>query len=341
MSARTFSLQELAEFLDCEYEGDSKAAVSKIATLEHAESHHLTFLAQDKFEKYLAECQACIVVLRLEKSDQFSGNKLLVTDPYMAYARLSQLFDSRQRIKTGVHPSAVVAASARVSEDACIGPNVVVGEAASIAAGTEISAGCIIGDGSIIGANCLLHANVTIYADVSIGHGVIIHSGTVIGSDGFGFAPSEEGWVKIHQLASVRIGNNVEIGSNTSIDRGALTDTVIADGVIIDNLVHIAHGVKIGEGTAIAGCVGIAGSATIGKHCTMGGAVAIAGHIEVADNTHFHGGTIVTKGNAQAGVFASAAPLQDVKKWRRNSVRYTQLDDLATRVKNLEKSLKK
>lgn len=341
MSAKTFSLRELAEFLGCDYDGDPTATVSKIATLELAQPHHLTFLAQDKFEKYLAECNAGIVVLRTEKSALFSGNKLLDADPYMAYARLSSLFDARRRVNAGVHPSAIIAASAVVSEHACIGPNVIVGDGAAVAAGSEISAGCVIGDGSSVGENCLLHANVTLYADVSVGNNVIIHSGTVIGSDGFGFAPSKEGWVKIHQLASVRIGNNVEIGSNTSIDRGALTDTIIADGVIIDNLVHIAHGVKIGEGTAIAGCVGIAGSASIGKHCTMGGAVAIAGHIDIADNTHFHGGTIVTKGNVEPGAFASAAPLQDVKKWRRNSVRYTQLDDLVTRVKNLEKSLKK
>ena len=167
----------------------------------------------------------------------------------------------------------------------------------------------------------------------------MVHSGTVIGSDGFGFAPSKGAWNKIHQLGGVTIGDDVEIGSNTSIDRGAIEDTVIEDGVIIDNLVHIAHNVKIGAGSAIAGCVGIAGSATIGKACTVAGAVAINGHISIADNSHFHGGTIVTKGNTEPGVFASATPLQSVKKWRRNSVRYTQLDELSSRIKALEKQL--
>jgi UDP-3-O-[3-hydroxymyristoyl] glucosamine N-acyltransferase len=181
---------------------------------------------------------------------------------------------------------------------------------------------------------------VVIYHGVSLGKSCIIHSGTVIGSDGFGFAPSRDGWKKIHQLGAVVVGDNVEIGSNCSIDRGALGNTVIHDGVIIDNLVHIAHNVKIGKRSAIAGCVGIAGSANIGENCTVAGAVAINGHISIADNSHFHGGTIVTKGNTEAGVFASTPPMQDVKKWRRNSVRYTQLDDMANRIKQLEKQLK-
>jgi len=338
MKNKLFSLQELAEYLDCEYLGDPLFQVGSIETLQLAGAAQLTFLAQDKYEKYLSKCKAGILVLKPTQQEQFSGNKLLVEDPYIAYARLSKIFDRRQAVATGVHPSAIIADSATIAATAAIGAKVVVGEGAHVGEHTEISAGCVIGENCQIGKNCLLHANVSVYADVIIGNEVLVHSGTVLGSDGFGFAPSKQGWVKIHQLGTVRIGNRVEIGSNTSIDRGALTDTIIEDGVIIDNLVHIAHGVRVGEHSAIAGCVGIAGSTTIGKNCTVAGAVAINGHIEIVDNTHFHGGTIVTKGVSESGAYASAPPMQDVKKWRRNSVRYTQLDDMAARIKRLEKA---
>ncbi|WP_075186719.1 UDP-3-O-(3-hydroxymyristoyl)glucosamine N-acyltransferase [Teredinibacter haidensis] len=340
MVKTTYSLKQLAEFLQCDYVGDTAVEVDAIATLEQATKQQLTFISQDKYEKYLPDCRAGILVLKPEQQEKFSGNKLLVTDPYMAYAQLSRIFESRQRVAVGIHPSAVVAESAMVAATARIGPNAVIGEFTVIGEDTEISAGCTVGDASRVGDNCLLHANVSVYAGVTIGDKVIVHSGTVLGSDGFGFAPSQQGWVKIHQLGGVRIGSRVEIGSNTSIDRGALTDTVIEDNVIIDNLVHIAHGVKVGEGTAIAGCVGIAGSTTIGKNCQIAGAVAINGHIEIADNTFFHGGTIVTKGVRESGAYASTPPMQDVRKWRRNSVRYTQLDDLANRIKDLEKAAK-
>ncbi|WP_045861565.1 UDP-3-O-(3-hydroxymyristoyl)glucosamine N-acyltransferase [Teredinibacter purpureus] len=338
MAVKSFSLKYLAEFLDCEWVGEATYEVSAIETLELAQGNHLTFLAQDKFAKHLPACRAGVLVVKAAQSDTFEGNKLLVDDPYMAYAKLSRIFERRNVIRPGIHPSAVVADSAVIDPSVGIGPNAVIGEHVKIGAGTEISAGCVVGDGSQLGDRCLLHANVTIYAGVFLGNDVKVHGGTVLGSDGFGFAPTQKGWVKIHQLGGVRIGNRVEIGSNTSIDRGALTDTVIEDGVIIDNLVHIAHGVRIGEGSAIAGCVGIAGSTTIGKNCQIAGAVAINGHIDIADNTYFHGGTIVTKGITESGAYASIPPVQEVRKWRRNSVRYTQLDDMAARLKALEKA---
>ncbi len=341
MSDKRFSLQQLAEYLGCDFLGDAGAEVESLASLEQAQQNQLTFVAQDKYAKLLAECRAGIVVLRPELQDSFAGSRLLADDPYKAFAKLSKLFDKRPRVEVGVHPSCVIADTAKVAATARVAANCVLEAGAIVGENTEIGPGCVIGANSVLGADCLLHANVSVYHDVAIGSHCIIHSGTVLGSDGFGFAPcKEEGWVKIHQLGGLRIGDRVEIGSNTSIDRGALNDTVIENGVIIDNLVHIAHGVRIGEGTAIAGCVGIAGSTTIGKHCTIAGAVAINGHIEIADNTHFHGGTIVTKGISEPGAYASIPPVQDVKKWRRNSVRYTQLDALASRVKNLEKHSK-
>jgi len=183
----------------------------------------------------------------------------------------------------------------------------------------------------------VLHHNVVLYHDVVLGDEVSIHANTTIGSDGFGYAPTPDHWQKIHQLGTVVVGDRVEIGANCSIDRGALGNTQIEDDVIIDNQVHIAHNVKIGRCSAIAGCVGIAGSTTIGEHCQVAGMVAINGHIEIADHTVFHGGTVVTHGNRESGTFASTPPLQELTKWRKNSVRYRQLDDLFQRVKALEK----
>ncbi|MEX1669382.1 UDP-3-O-(3-hydroxymyristoyl)glucosamine N-acyltransferase [Zhongshania guokunii] len=334
------SLSELAEYLDAQLVGDANHMIAGIADLQAAGSSDLSFINQESYLQYLAESATGAVILNADFADKYTGNKLIVANTYLAYAKVSALFESLSQLATGIHPSAVIAASAKVDPSAAIGPNCVVGENATIGNGAKLYSGVSVGDRASIGDNTLIHPNVVIYHGVSLGKNCLIHSGTVIGSDGFGFAPSRDGWQKIHQLGAVIVGDNVEIGSNCSIDRGALGNTVISDGVIIDNLVHIAHNVKIGKRSAIAGCVGIAGSATLGENCTVAGAVAINGHISIADNSHFHGGTIVTKGNTEAGVFASAPPQQDVKKWRRNSVRYTQLDEMSSRIRQLEKQLK-
>ncbi|WP_373082365.1 UDP-3-O-(3-hydroxymyristoyl)glucosamine N-acyltransferase [Zhongshania sp.] len=333
------SLGELAEYLDAELVGDANHRINGIADLQTASASELSFINQESYAQYLAECESGAVILSDDFADKYNGNKLIVSNTYLAYAKVSALFESLSALPAGAHPSAVIATSAEVHPSAAIGANCVIGENARIGAGVKLYSGVSIGDRATIGDNTLLHPNVVVYHSVCIGSNCIIHSGTVLGSDGFGFAPVRGGWEKIHQLGAVIIGDNVEIGSNTSIDRGALGNTVIGDNVIIDNLVHIAHNVKIGKGSAIAGCVGIAGSATLGEGCTVAGAVAINGHITIANNSHFHGGTIVTKGNTEPGVFASAPPQQDVKKWRRNSVRYTQLDDMSSRIRQLEKQL--
>ncbi len=332
------TLAELADLIDGRLEGDPNCRVCAIEPIESAGSTAITFLSSDKNAHLLASTSAGCVVLNEKAALQFSGNRLVVTDPYFAYAQLSVYFDPRENID-GIHPTAVVAKSASIAPDVGIGANCVIGENVSIGRGSELYPGSVVGNNSVIGDNCLIHANVTIYERIMIGSHVVIHSGSVIGSDGFGFAPSRSGWKKIHQLGQVVIGDKVEIGASTAIDRGALGDTVIAEGVIIDNQVHIAHNVKIGKNSAIAGCVGIAGSTSLGENCTVAGAVAINGHITIADNSHFHGGTIVTKGNESSGHFASATPLLDVKKWRRISVRYSQLDEIASRIKKLEKQL--
>ncbi len=336
--AIAITLAELATSLDASLAGDGDAIIRGIAPLQEATSEQLSFLSSAKFEQHLSTTQAGALMLKQGSETDYEGNILWVSDPYASYAAASALFDPRPKRVTGIHASAVVSASAQVSPSAAIGANCVIGDNVVIGDGCEIYPGVIISEDCVVGDNCLLYANVTLYSKVTIGSKVIVHSGTVIGSDGFGFAPTSEGWVKIHQVGGVVIGDRVEIGANTAIDRGAIGDTVIHDGVIIDNQVHIAHNVEIGENTAVAGCVGIAGSTKIGKNCTFAGAVAVNGHIEIADNCHFNGGTIVTKGTSEPGAYASATPMLDVKTWRKSAVRFGQLDDLAGRIRKLEKS---
>lgn len=331
-------LDYLASFLEASYEGDPACEIDGIAAIEKAQANQLTFVASEKYWKYLSSTKAGVVVLTEKAASHYSGNKIIVTNPYLAYAKLTSTFDSRPRQAQGIHPSACVAESASVAPTASIGAHCVIAANASIGENSEIYPGSYVGEHSNVGDNALIYSNVSIYPDVHIGKNVVIHSGAVIGSDGFGFAPADGTWTKIHQLGRVVIGDNVEIGSNTTIDRGALEDTIIEDNVIIDNQVHIAHNCKIGSGTAIAGCVGLAGSVVVGKNCTFAGKVGVSGHIEIADNTHYLGGTVVTKGNTEGGHFASASPMMEVKQWRKTSVRYRQLDEWVERIKALEQS---
>ncbi|VUD68229.1 UDP-3-O-acylglucosamine N-acyltransferase [Thalassocella blandensis] len=334
------TLQELADYLGAELVAENGSAlVSGLADLQQANSAQVSFLSSKSYLKYLSSSKAAAVIIKPEHAADFAGNKLLLADPYLGYAKLSQFFDPRPSRQPGVHPSAVVAPTAKIGINTSIGAHCVIEDGVVIGDNCEIYPGTVIAENSSLGDNCLIYQNVSIYSNVRIGHQVIIHSGTVIGSDGFGFAPTKEGWVKIHQIGGVVIGNKVEIGANTAIDRGALGDTVIHDGVIIDNLVHIAHNVEIGDGSAIAGCVGMAGSTKVGKRCIFGGGVLVNGHIELADDTHCHGGTIVTKSTTEASALASATPQMDVRKWRKAMVRFSQIDEMATRIKQLEKAL--
>jgi len=333
------SIRDIAEAIDAGFRGNADLMLDGIGSLESAGPQQLSFLSSSKFSQYLDSCAAGAIILKEDDADKFAGNVLITDDPYLAYAKSSAIFDPRPRRVAGIHPSAVVAEEAVIHDTASIGANAVIGDNVVIGENSEIYPGVVISENSCVGDNCLIYANVTIYSNVRIGCSVIIHSGTAIGSDGFGFAPTKRGWVKIHQIGGVVIGDNVEIGACSSIDRGALGDTVIHPGVIIDNQVHLAHNVEVGENTAIAGCVGVAGSAKIGKNCTFAGAVMVNGHITIADNCHFKGGTIVTK-NTVSGVYGSATPIQEVKKWRKSAVRFGQLDDLAVRLKRLEKSQK-
>ena len=336
MQKKPYRLIELAERIGAQLQGDPELCIDGLATIDQAQASQISFVAGKAYEKYVSGSTAGALILRPELAVSYSGNCLVVQDPYWAYAHLSGLFTRRPSLPPGIHPTAVIAGSAVVAASAAIGPHCVVEAGATVGEHTELIAGVTIGANARVGSNCLLYPQVTIYYDVAIGDGVTIHSATVIGSDGFGFAPCAQGWEKIHQLGGVRIGNNVEIGAGCTIDRGAIGDTVIAQGVIIDNQVHIAHNVKIGEYSAIAGCCGIAGSTEIGARCLMGGSVNVSGHLKIADGVQFNGASVVTRSITEPGIYASGTPLQSVKQWRRNAVRFGQLDALFERVKDLE-----
>lgn len=336
-----FTLAQLADALQLESGGDASVQIRGLAPLSAAAPGQLSFLANSKYRKQLAETAASAVIVHPDEVGQCPVPCLIAENPYLAFARATALFDNAPVQPAGIHPSAVVAESAQLGEGVAVGPNAVVGERVSIGAGSRIGAGTVLGDDVIVGRDCLLHANVSVYYCVTMGDEVTLHSGVVVGADGFGFAPSAEGWVKIHQLGGVRIGSRVEVGANTTIDRGALGDTVIADGVIIDNQVQIAHNVSIGEGTAMAGCSAVAGSATIGRNCLIAGGAGIVGHIEVADGTQVTARAMVTKSITEKGSYSSGTPLMSSSDWRKSAVRFTQLDAMHRRLAEVEKKLAK
>ncbi len=335
----TYTLAELAQLLGAELRGDSAVKINGIATLQEARSGQVSFLANASYKKYLAATAATAVVLPPELAADYQGNCLLLDNPYLGYAQLSQLFNNAPAASAVVHPSAVIAADAVIAEGVSIGANVVIEAGAEIASGSVIGAGCVIGRCAKLGKNSLLYANVTLYHDVVLGRDCILHSGAVIGADGFGFAPEAGSWTKIYQLGGVRLGDRVEVGAGTTIDRGALADTCVGSGVKIDNQVQIAHNVTIGDNSAIAGCTAIAGSARIGSGCTIAGGVGIVGHIEIADGCHVTAMSLVTKSITKRGSYSSGTPLSESKHWRKSAVRFGQLDQLVGRIRTLEQTV--
>lgn len=333
-----FSLGEIAAYLDAEVRGDSKLRIAGLSTLHDAGDGQLAFLDNPKYTKQLATTKASAVILTSDNAANFSGNCVIVSQPYLAYARISSWFDLSPVKLGSIHPSAVIDSTAVLGDNVYIGPNVVVEMNAYIGAGCHIAANSFIGARSSIGANGYIAANVSIYHDVRIGCKVRIHSSAVIGADGFGIAPRQDGsWEKIHQIGGVVIGDDVEIGACTTIDRAALADTILGDGVKLDNHVQIAHNAVVGDHTAIASYSGLAGSAKIGRNCIMAGDVCIVGHVTVCDNVQLTARTLVTKSISEPGSYSSGAmPLMTTTEWRKNSVRIGQLDRLARRVKKLE-----
>lgn len=332
------TLTELAEFVGATVKGAGDTKVARVATLENATPEQIAFLANSKYRHQLQHTAAGAVILSEADAETYGGNALIADNPYVCFAKIAQLLDTTPAPASRIHPSAVVDDTAELGQSVKLGANVVVEAGAVIGDHVEIGAGSVVGQGARIGKNSRLWANVTLYHGVELGEQCIVHSGAVIGSDGFGYANERGTWIKIPQIGSVIVGNRVEIGANTSIDRGAIDDTIIEDGVIIDNLCQIAHNDIIGANSAIAGATVIAGSTKIGKYCVIGGNTAIAGHIELDDGVQVTGMSRVTKG-LKAGVYSSGSPIEDNKSWRRNSVRMRQLDDMARRLKALEKQL--
>lgn len=337
---KSVTLKELSLLLDGVIQGDESLVIQSVATLENAHAGQISFLANSKYRAQLEGSQAGAVLLSAKDAQDYQGTALIVKDPYVGFARVAQYLDTTPKAAEGIHPSAYIDASAQLGEGVAIGANAVIGANVILGENVQIGAGCVLGQDVIIGSNTRLWANVTVYHDVHLGQYCIIHSGAVLGSDGFGYANERGQWIKIPQTGGVRIGDRVEIGASSTIDRGALGNTEIHDGVIIDNQVQIAHNDIIGENTAIAGSTTVAGSVTIGKYCIIGGNSAIAGHLSISDGVHVSGGTNITSSIRESGVYSSATVAMDNKLWRRNTVRFRQLDELFQRVKTLEKNFK-
>jgi UDP-3-O-[3-hydroxymyristoyl] glucosamine N-acyltransferase len=303
--------------------GDAGLVVDHIATLEAATPRSIGFLANPRYRAQLATTKAgCVIVAPALRDEAAArGTTIVTADAYLYYARLSQWWVGhvRARVGEGVHSTAVVDASAAVDATASVGPLAYVGAGATVGAFTRIGARVVLADGCHVGQRC------------------VVHPGAVIGADGFGFAPHDGRWEKIEQLGGVRIGNDVEIGANTCIDRGALDDTVIEDGVKLDNLVQIGHNVRVGAHTAMAGCVGIAGSARIGAHCTLGGGAIVLGHLELADHVHVSAATTITRSIFQPGQYSGLFPFDDNASWEKNAATLRQLHALRDRLRALER----
>lgn len=332
--------------------GAGSVRVCGIGTLASASGQEISFLANPKYQSQLAATQAGAVIVSAEVAETLEAAGpdrprfalVVCPHPYLLYARVAQWFDAARRpvLPAATHATAVVAADARIEEGARIGPHCVIESGARIGRGTVLGPGCVIGAGASIGPDSRLHARVTLYEGVKIGARAIIHSGAVLGADGFGFAPDpslgQGAWGKIAQLGGVSVGDDVEIGANTTIDRGALEDTVVADGVKLDNQIMVGHNVRIGAYTAIAACVGVAGSTIIGERCTIGGAAMLSGHLTLGDDVHISGGTAVTSNISKPGRYSGVYPYAEHGEWQRNAAVIQQLARLRRRVRTLEKN---
>lgn len=334
------TLDVLATRLGCELEGaDGTIELDGIAPLARAGSRDLAFVSEARYLPDLGSCKAACVILKEEWRGGCPVPNLCVDDPYLAYAQISRLFDSLPAPAQGVHPKAFVHESATVPATASIGPGACVEAGVVLGENVIVGPGAQVGFGTRLGANCRLWPGVVLYHGVTLGDDCVVHANSVIGADGFGFARRSDGWEKISQLGGVRIGNRVDIGAGVTIDRGALDDTLISDDVIIDDQVHIAHNCVIGRRTAIAGCVGMAGSSIIGEDCTFAGQVGVSGHLKICDNAHFTGQAKVARKVDEPGNYSSGTPLEATRQWRKNAVRFGQLDAMQRRVVKLEAQL--
>jgi UDP-3-O-[3-hydroxymyristoyl] glucosamine N-acyltransferase len=339
-------LGDLVERFGGQLVGDPNLEVQGIAPLDSAGASHISFLSNSKLRAQAAQSgAAALIVSPLDDATvatTYAGARIVTTNPYAYFARAAQYFAALEEVvpPPGIHPSAVVHETARIDPTAYIGPNVTVEAHAVIHAGVQIDAGCFVGREAEIGEDTHLFANVTFHARCSIGKRGILHSGAVVGTDGFGFARENGVYIKIPQTGRVLMGDDVDVGANTTIDRGALDDTVIEDGVKLDNQIQIGHNCRIGANTAMAGCVGVAGSARIGKNCTFGGAAMVLGHLEIADNVHISSGSMVSRSVLEPGQYTGFYPLAKNAEWEKSAAIVRNLSSLREKMRSLEKQIK-
>ncbi|MFK8068136.1 MAG: UDP-3-O-(3-hydroxymyristoyl)glucosamine N-acyltransferase [Gammaproteobacteria bacterium] len=302
--------------------------IDQVATLDNAQEGQIAFLFDRKYRKFLKITHASAVVLQEQDLEGCQVPGIVTKDPYLAYAKIASLLNKPSEVKGSIHTSAVVSKKSKVDPSAQIGPNVVIEDNVIIGSKVLVGPGCVVSEGALIGDYSRLMANVSVCHHVTIGKRVLVHPGAVLGADGFGLARENGAWLKIPQIGSLSIGDDVEIGANTTIDRGAMKDTIIERGVKIDNQVQIAHNVHLGENTAIAGCVGIAGSAKVGKRCMIGGGAGIIGHLEIADDVTVRAMSMVTKSIKEAGDYSSAWSVRESKAWRKTVAKVHRLDKI-------------
>ncbi|CNK16593.1 UDP-3-O-(3-hydroxymyristoyl)glucosamine N-acyltransferase [Yersinia aldovae] len=334
-------LADLAQQLDAQVFGDGSLVITGIASMHSAEPSQITFLSNSRYQEQLATCNAGAVVLTEADLPFCKSAALVVKNPYLTYARMAQIMDTTPQPAQDIAPSAVISPQATLGERVSIGANAVIESGVVLGDNTIIGAGCFIGKNTHIGDGSRLWANVSVYHDVIIGKNCLIQSGTVIGADGFGYANDRGNWIKIPQLGSVHIGDRVEIGACTTIDRGALDNTIIGNGVIIDNQCQIAHNVVIGDNTAVAGGVIMAGSLKVGRYCMIGGASVINGHMEICDKVTITGMGMVMRPITEPGLYSSGIPLQPNKVWRKTAALVMNIDGINKRLKAVERKIDK
>ncbi|MDX1608642.1 MAG: UDP-3-O-(3-hydroxymyristoyl)glucosamine N-acyltransferase [Halofilum sp. (in: g-proteobacteria)] len=333
----SWTVQGLAERLGVPFRGDGDHGLERVASLASADPQSLTFLSRSGFLSQLAATRAGAAIVTEEHAESAPCSVLLSDNPYATYARAAQLLHPPREWPAGIHPSAAVEEGAVLGRDVHVGAHAVIEARARVGDGAVVAAGARVGHGAHVGPGTRLGPNVVLAEGCRIGARGRVQPGAIIGSDGFGFAEDGDEWVAIPQIGCVIIGDDVEVGANTTIDRGSLEDTVLGDGVILDNQIQIAHNVRVGDHTAMAGCVGVAGSAHIGRRCTIGGAAVVLGHLEIVDDVHITAMSLVTKSITLPGTYSSGTPLEANADWRRNAARFRQLDRLARRVADLER----
>ena len=333
------TLTELARRFHGRVKGNPDRVIQRVASLETAGPEDIAYLSDKKYLPILASTAAGAVILSESDAPKFAGSALIVADPHLCFARIAQWLHPIPAFRFGRHPTAVISSDSRIAAKTWVGPYSVIEDGVEIGDDAYIGPGCFIGSHAFIGARSRLVGHVFIGDRCTVGEECIIHPGAVIGSDGFGFARDGELWQKVPQLGRVIIGNNVEVGASTTIDRGALNDTIIGNGVKMDNQIQIAHNVHIGDNTAIAAFVGIAGSTSVGKRCTLGGQAGITGHLEITDDVHITAGSLVTSSIKQAGAYSSSLKAEPAEKWRRNAARLHHLDEVVRRLGQVEEKL--